>query len=150
MPIPEGQRPIIRPATSGDAGSIAALSRQLGYDASGAEVLCRLESLLAGDNHAVYAAVHPCGDVLGWVQVSVRELVMVDRHAEIGGLVVVEDQRGRGLGHLLMAEAEQWARSRGCTAVCVRSNAVRRAAHRFYKNLGYDQIKTQLVLRKSL
>ena len=100
----------VRPATRADAGPVAALSGQLGYATTLDKVEHRLERLLAGERDIVYVAIDPAGEVVGWIQASVRELVMVDHHAEVGGLVVAEGQRGRGCGRMLMAAAESWAR----------------------------------------
>jgi GNAT superfamily N-acetyltransferase len=70
--------------------------------------------------------------------------------AEIGGLVVGESHRGQGVGQLLMQQAEEWARARGCRAVYLRTNVIRTDAHRFYERLGYTRIKTQHAFRKNL
>ena len=149
--IPDDHPATVRLATSGDAGPISALCLELGYPTSAAQVRRRLDRLLAEQNHAVHVAVHPTGGgVIGWIHVFFRELVMVDRHAEIGGLVVAENQRDRGIGHLLMTGAECWARGKDCAAVYARSNMDREAAHRFYLKLGYDQVKAQGVFRKAL
>ena len=148
---PDEHPATVRLATSQDAGPITALSLELGYPSSVVQVRRRLRVLLGDRSHAVQVAVRPVGgELVGWIHVFVRVLVVVDRHAEIGGLVVTEEQRGRGIGHLLMTEAEHWALGQGCTSIYVRSNVEREAAHEFYRNLGYDQVKAQGVLRKSL
>ena len=90
------------------------------------------------------------GQAVGWVQVFGRQLLVVDRHAEIGGLVVDEGYRGRGVGGLLMELAEDWARAWGCETLYVRSNVVREDAHRFYEGAGYHLIKTSRVFLKEL
>jgi GNAT superfamily N-acetyltransferase len=77
-------------------------------------------------------------------------LLVADLYAEVGGLVVDENHRGRGIGRILMQHAEQWARGRGCETVCVRSNVVRERAHVFYQGIGYDNIKTQRMFLKVL
>jgi GNAT superfamily N-acetyltransferase len=50
----------------------------------------------------------------------------------------------------LLEAAEEWARSRGCGAISVHSSAKRDRAQRFYANNGYQHIKTQKLLRKTL
>jgi GNAT superfamily N-acetyltransferase len=49
-----------------------------------------------------------------------------------------------------LKQAEQWAGERGCCAVSVHSNVIRKDAHRFYERLGYRVVKTQLALRRDL
>ena len=54
--------------------------------------------------------------------------------AEIGRIVVLEQYRGRGLGRLLMKEAEKWLCELGFSRVSVESREV---AVKFYEKLGY-------------
>ena len=75
---------------------------------------------------------------------------MADPQAEIGGLVVDEDHRCCGVGRLLMQQAEQWAREKGCSEVYLRSNVVREGAHAFYEGIGYSSAKTSMAFRKAL
>ena len=46
--------------------------------------------------------------------------------------------------------AEVWARERGCSIVRLTSSSTRNAAHRFYEDLGYTNIKTQYSFIKAL
>jgi GNAT superfamily N-acetyltransferase len=140
----------IRPATQGDVYRLAMLCEQLGYPSTPEQVRQRLDELQRNEHQAVFVAEEVGGQVVGWVQVFGRQLLVVDRHAELGGLVVAEGHRGRGVGGLLMEQAEDWARARGCGALYVRSNVVREGAHRFYEGIGYDQIKTSRVFFKEL
>jgi hypothetical protein len=48
----------------------------------------------------------------------------------------------------LLAIAEQWARSHGCTTISVRSNVTRERAHRFCTRNGYEHAKTQKLFQK--
>jgi GNAT superfamily N-acetyltransferase len=50
----------------------------------------------------------------------------------------------------LMEQAERWAREKGCWAVHLRSNIVRRDAHVFYERIGYSNVKKSRVFRKVL
>lgn len=59
--------------------------------------------------------------------------------AEIGRVVVLEQYRGRGLGKLLMQEAEKWLRELGFSRVSVESREV---AVKFYEKLGYQTAGT--------
>jgi ribosomal protein S18 acetylase RimI-like enzyme len=142
--------PSIRLATPGDAEILALLTGQLGYTSSPEQVRQRLEQTVQDPDNAVLVAEGEDGQVIGWVQVYRRELLIDDRHAELGGLVVAEGRRGQRVGQLLMEEVERWAHARGCKAVYVRSNVIRERAHRFYERIGYEVIKTQRAFRKSL
>jgi GNAT superfamily N-acetyltransferase len=143
-------RVTIRPANAQDVEGIAVLCHQLGYPSSRGRVERRLLQVLQDEGHAVYVAEGPDGRVVGWVQVCARQLVVADLQAEIEGLVVDEGHRGGGIGRRLMAQAEQWARERGCQAVLLRSNIIREGAHAFYEGIGYEDIKTSKTFRKAL
>ena len=56
---------------------------------------------------------------------------------KVEGVQVRGDQRSRGIGAIMMAHAEDWARERGALFVELGSNKKRQAAHRFYMRLGY-------------
>jgi GNAT superfamily N-acetyltransferase len=125
------------------------LCQQLGYPASQEEVQRRLNQIQQDDQHTVCGA-ELSGHVVGWVHVYVCQLLVADPQAEIGGLVVDEGHRRRGVGRLLMQQAEQWAREKGCWAVYLRSNVVREGAHAFYEGIGYSSAKTSMAFRKAL
>lgn len=58
------------------------------------------------------------------------------RHASVWRLTVAPDARRHRVGAALMAEAERWARARGCTRLSL--IAGNPASKRFYRALGYD------------
>ena len=95
-------------------------------------------------------AESPDGNVVGWVHASVRCLVESDPEAEIGGLVVDERCRSRGVGAALVRRAEQWVRSKGLTEIVVHTNVVRTRAHGFYERCGYQLLKQSMVYTKEI
>ncbi len=129
---------------------MAQLSGQLGYPSTPEEVACRLAALPRDGSHIVYVAEDGAGSVVGWAHVFVYRPLEQDAVAEIAGLVVDENCRGAGVGKLLMVAVEHWARGNGLSAVLLRSNIIRDAAHHFYEQLGYTRIKTQHAFRKVL
>lgn len=140
----------IRRAKSSDAAQIAELCGQLGYPAKPAEITQRLRKIKPALQHAVLVAESPEQKVIGWLHVSVSTLVEVELRAEVNGLVVDDNERSRGTGALLLRAAEQWARSRGCKSMSVRSNVIRERAHQFYLRHGYEHYKTQKAFRRPL
>lgn len=139
----------IRPATLADARQIAKLCHQLGYASSEAAVEQRLKHIQQERNHAVFVAESLNG-AIAWIHVYVCPHVQVDLQAEIGGLIVDENDRRCGIGQRLMQHAQQWAYEQGCTNILVRSNIIRQKAHNFYQKIGYSKIKTSLVFHKAL
>jgi GNAT superfamily N-acetyltransferase len=140
----------IRRARSSDTARIAELCGQLGYPSTPAEIAQRLRKIKPQSQHAVLVAESLQRKVIGWLHVSVSPLVEVELRAEVNGLVVDNNERSRGTGALLLRAAEQWARSRGCKNMSVRSNVVRERAHQFYLRHGYEHYKTQKAFRKPL
>jgi GNAT superfamily N-acetyltransferase len=139
-----------RPMTANDAEAVALLSTQLGYPSTGEQVARRFEAIQAAPDSHVIVAIGPSGGVAGWIHVFGNRLLESEPDAEIGGLVVDESVRGRGLGRALVAAAEAWARDRGYPVVSVRSNVVRTEAHEFYQERGYGIVKTQTKFRKTI
>ena len=138
---------IVREATSSDAAALAALSTQLGYPTQPAEAAERLAAL--GPSNAVLVAEED-GAVLGWIHVCGIRFFQSSPFAEIGGLVVDEATRGRGVGKLLVEAAVSWAAEQGYGKIRVRSNVIREDAHRFYEREGFRRVKTQAVFDRKL
>ena len=139
----------IRVITVADAEAAAKLSGELGYPASTEMMRGRIEALARLDGHVVYVACNSSA-VVGWIDVGIAHHLQSEPYAEIGGLVVSSELRSAGIGGLLLARAEQWARDQGISNMLVRSRISREAAHRFYDRAGYQRTKTSAVFTKSL
>ena len=139
----------IRTARAADAAEIAQLTTQLGYDLTHADAADRLSRILLRDDQQFFVA-DVDGRAVGWVDVVFTEYVDAEAFAAIAGLVVDRGHRRVGIGRALMDRAEIWAGDRGCSIVRLASSAPRKAAHRFYENLGYANIKTQYSFIKPL
>ena len=135
----------IRSATEGDVELITALSGELGYPASAEDVARRWLAISAAAGHAVYVAETADGSVVGWIHVFGALRLESEPFAELGGLVVAEVHRGRGIGRLLCERAARWARDGGFRALRVRTRAERAATHRFYRHIGFRRVKTQEI-----
>ena len=141
----------VRNAKRGDVAQIARLCGELGYPATPAQIAARLRRLTPAARHAVFVAESADGaGVVGWLHVSVSNLLESDVRAEVNGLIVAEGQRSAGAGAKLLQAAEKWARKRDCGAMNVRSNVIRERAHKFYEREGYEHYKTQKAFRKAL
>jgi GNAT superfamily N-acetyltransferase len=141
---------VIREATSRDGRAIGPLSAELGYTASSAETVARLNRVLDAPGHRVLVAESPDEGIVGWVHVFGTLRVESAPFAELGGLVVSEGFRGRGAGTRLVNAAEQWAWDNGFYTLRARSRNERGGAHAFYENLGFECSKIQKVFDRSL
>lgn len=140
----------IRPVLAGDATALAELSGQLGYPSTPADITHRLDDMAANPHAAVLVAVASGERVVGWVQVERVASLATSDSAHIGGLVVDEAHRSGGIGALLLAAAEEWARRHGARSMSVASRIVRERAHRFYERAGYRLRKTSHTFVKPL
>jgi len=139
----------IRAAHPSDADAIARLTTQLGYDLTTGDAADRLSRILSRDDQQFLIA-DVGGGAVGWVHVVFAEYVDAEAFVVIGGLVVDRKHRRLGVGRALMNHAETWARERGCSMVRLSSSATRHAAHQFYEDVGYTNIKTQYSFIKPL
>jgi GNAT superfamily N-acetyltransferase len=140
---------LIREITPADADAAAKLIEELGYPVSLAEMKQRIETLERLTDHVIYVAC-VAGEVFGWIDVGISRHLQSEPRAEIGGLVVSSEVRGRGIGRHLMACAENWARQRGLSGMVVRSQIAREEAPNFYLREGYARTKTSAVFTKTL
>jgi GNAT superfamily N-acetyltransferase len=143
----------VRPMTRGDLPAVTALCAQLGYPETEEAITHRFELLLASPHDTLLVAedAHDVEErVVGWIHLAGRVLLEAEPFAQVAGIVVDEQARGKGVGRALMAVAESWAAERGYDEVRLWSNIVRERAHRFYEGLGYEHVKTSKVFRKTL
>ena len=140
----------IRPAEGGDVEALSRLVVELGYEASLEGTQSRLARVTEAPGHRVLVAVTQAPQVVGWVHVFGAPRVESDGFAELGGLVVAAEDRGRGIGTQLVEAAEAWALRNGFDIVRIRSRVERGASHGFFENRGFSAVKTQRVYEKLL
>ena len=130
---------LVRDAEERDAPAVASLCGQLGYPTPAEAVASRMDRLRSDGGGQARVVVAVDGDtVVGLATVHLR--YMINHEAPIGQLtllVVDERVRGRGVGRILVAESEAWARARGCKRFVVTTALRRTEAHAFYEKLGF-------------
>ena len=138
----------IRKMTEGDAARVAKLSTELGYPVSAKTMRRRiLDVSYRHDQRLLVATIDQV--VAGWLEIFLPRSVLNWGKAEVGALVVDRRFRRKGVGVSLMIAAQRWAEERNCPFVYLRSNVVRKEAHRFYEAAGFKVFKTQYVFRKN-
>ena len=138
----------LRIATTADAARIAALFTDEGYPAGPSDIVARLERFASPHSRVIVAEVE--GEVLGFIAVhALPRFEHDDRIIRVLALVVDPGVRERGVGHLLMTEAEQVGRELGAAFIEVTAGHHRPEAQRLYEGLGYDATVTT-YLRKRL
>lgn len=139
----------IRPACLADASELARLCCELGYPATHAEILTRLQAAPHFPHLYIAVAAHGA-TLLGWIAAEHRLSVEVGEIVEISGLVVDASQRGAGIGRALLTEAEQWGKKCRVSTVWVSSAIARTGSHAFYEHAGFVRSKTQHRYCKTL
>jgi GNAT superfamily N-acetyltransferase len=137
----------LRPATSADADRIAALFTEEGYPAGQSDIVARLERF-ASPFSKVVVADHE-GEILGFIALHVLpRFEHDDRIVRILALVVDSGVRERGIGRLLMAEAERLATEVGAAFVELTAGHHRPEARQLYESLGYDGTVTAYLRKR--
>jgi GNAT superfamily N-acetyltransferase len=141
---------LIRTMKAADAEAVSLLAVQLGYPRSPDAIRSWMEGLDA--NAERQAAFVACvgNEVAGWIEVSIQNRLQSPRFTLIGGLVVREESRGKGVGKMLCEQAERWSLERQVKIVRLTSRQTRQDAHRFYLRAGYRLTKTSLAFEKIL
>jgi GNAT superfamily N-acetyltransferase len=127
----------LRSATPEDAERIAAMFTDEGYPSGPSDIVERL-ARFDSEHSRVIVAEHD-GEVLGFVAVhALPRFEHSDRIIRIMALVVDAGERGRGIGRLLMEEAERLGRDLEAAFAEVTAGHHRPDAKRLYEELGYD------------
>ncbi len=139
----------IREMQSEDSEAVTDLSNQLGY-AIRPEDTRHLINTILSDPGMRLMVITENEKISGWIQVFQTVRLESGSFCEIGGLVIEEKARGKGLGTLLVQAGADWARQMGFPKLKVRCNSLRTHAHEFYKNNGFKTEKEQKVFYLSL
>src|SRR5215207_8801811 len=101
----------------------------------------------------VLVAVDGFGELIGFAELSIRryaEGCVTDRVAFLEGWYVEEARRRQGVGAALVAAAEAWARTHGCSEFgsdALLENEISAAAH---KALGFQEVECIRCFKKNL
>lgn len=136
----------IREAQGTDAPRLAELIIALGHPIEEGDVRRNLDALAR--NGLLPLVATDGNHVIGMCGLSA--MVTVHRPAPVGRvsvMIVDEAYRGRGIGALLISEAENRLAHRGCRIIEVTSNMRRDRAHNFYERLGYERTSFRFMKR---
>ncbi|MBB3861890.1 ribosomal protein S18 acetylase RimI-like enzyme [Novosphingobium hassiacum] len=124
--------PTIRPATPADREAVVALWRATGLTRPWNDPHADFDTAIGSPASAVLLACDGAA-LVGSVMVG------FDGHRGwVYYVATAPDQRGRGLGRLLMAQAEAWLATRGCPKIQLMVRGDNHAARGFYDAIGYD------------
>lgn len=131
-----------------DAVRIAALFTDEGYPAGPSQIVERLARFASDYSRVVVAEMD--GEVLGFMALhTLPRFEQDDRILRVLALVVDAGVRERGVGHLLLGEADRVGREVGAAFVEVTVGHHRPEAQKLFESVGYDASVTS-YLRKRL
>lgn len=139
----------IRAAKVDDYEFINGLSDQLGYKAGIEQTKERLSEILRSDDHCVFVATDS-GFIIGWVHGFYTLRIESGPFAEIGGLVIAENYKRKGIGRILVEKVTEWSTHRNVSTIRVRCNTIRNESHQFYFSIGFEEIKEQKIFTRAL
>ncbi|MDN5203254.1 GNAT family N-acetyltransferase [Fulvivirgaceae bacterium BMA10] len=142
---------LIRKLEKTDVEDVTRLSDQLGYPTSMECMIQNIEMIKVSDDHEAFVAVDASNDqLLGWIHVFLTHRLESGSFCEIGGMVVDENVRGKGIGTKLVKAAQDWSIGKRCFNMRVRTNVVREKTQKFYHQQGFKPGKRQQVFIKTL
>jgi len=122
-------------------------------EAKHAHEIARFFASQANEPVAVLLAEDAAGQALGIAELSIRahaEGCRTDRVAYLEGWYVVPEARARGVGRVLIAAAEQWARTQGCTEFASDAELANEASAAAHRALGFAEVGQVRCFRKDL
>lgn len=129
----------VRHAQAGDLPAILALLEEaLGYrQEHSAETNARLRRILDHPDYSTFVAVRENAVVgfIGLIRCIAYEFE--GDYLRVAAFAVRQEEQGRGVGGLLLEQAERFARESGFTCLAVNSGLARRPAHAFYEKHGF-------------
>ncbi|MDC4296351.1 GNAT family N-acetyltransferase [Acinetobacter baumannii] len=138
----------IRLAQWEDTETICYLLKQMGYSQP-LKVVQEQFQILNKDPNAITLVAADDLKVYGVLSLYfIPQIALQGDFAKICYLCVDENMRSKGVGHLLVQEAERLAKQRGCDRMELHSGIQRPLAHQFYLREGY--IEAPKYFRKAL
>jgi N-acetylglutamate synthase-like GNAT family acetyltransferase len=129
----------IRKPTLNDATILTDLLDQLGYKMALPTLLENMQSYMEDPDRALLIAEKE-GKVVGCIAIDIAQTFhRPEKHMRVVSLVVDRAHKRKGIGKLLLKEAEELAKQRGCWVIEVTSSIRRQreGTHDFYLNNGY-------------
>ena len=101
-------------------------------------------------HHLVVAESIVDKNVVAWMHLEIRYLLISSFKVEISALVVDEKSKGLGIGKKLITYAENWTKNCGFKDIFLYTNAISEDSHSFYLKYGYQNSKDVKVFSKNL
>ena len=147
MPTLYNMKITIRQLSIEDIKIVQQLMHELGYPLNEEEILFNIDK--TNDRNGIILVAELGGNVVGCLSAVINVSLAEGMFGEIVSLVVSRKYRGLGIGKCLMKQAEDWLKPQ-VEKIRIRANSIRLEAHKFYKSLGYKEVKTQISFIKNV
>jgi aminoglycoside 6'-N-acetyltransferase I len=145
---------VVRPLVESDLNEWFRLRKQLwdhtSEDDHQAEML---DIIQHQDAQAVFVADSGENKLVGFLEVSIRPFVedcVTDHVGYLEGWYVEERYRRKGIGAELVRNAEEWARSHGCSEMASDAEIGNDLSLSAHSKLGYEETSRLVHLRKEI
>ena len=137
-PAPPPPKPELRDAKPADAPRLAELIGELGHEVEAKVVRKNLGSLGKANETPIVATLGK--EIVGLC--GIHRMLALHRDHLVGRvniLIVTKAAQGRGIGRMLLEEAEARLKKLGCGRIEITVGEERHAAQAFYRHLGYER-----------
>ncbi len=142
---------ILRKATSADATFIAQHARRMldfklpGWRANEKDVMIKADinhltkALQTNDeNDSIFIAEDELNNALGFVRVNIQtDYFTGEQHVHVNDIVVTSEAEGKGIGKLLLAKADEWAKEKNVRWITLNVFDENLRARAVYEKAGY-------------
>ncbi len=101
-------------------------------------VASRLASILKDHPHYQLFGAFTGDTLAGVAGAWIATKIWCGKYLEIDNLVVDPQQRGKGIGSILLRHCEAIARQQGCTIIVLDSYTSNHPSHRLYHRMGFE------------
>jgi len=146
--------PAVRMPEEADQPEWLRLRQALWPDCAAEQHELEMGTVLAdADRAAAFVSPADREQLAGFVEVALRTWREECPGSPVGyveALYVAPEQRGRGVGDALLAAAEAWASSRGCSTITADARLDNDAGRALHRSRGYEEVSQRVRLRKRL
>ena len=141
-----------RIANLNDIKVIVSLMSDLGYKVTGELIDSKLRQFEKSDTDIVYVAEDiDTGEILGAISLHLLPTFHAPGYiGRITSLIVSTENRGSGVGTLLMDQADKYFIANGCLRAEVTSGDERQEAHRFYEKHNFTIDERRFIKRYNI
>ncbi len=143
----------IRTATSQDSEQWLAMRKALWPDCPDNKHTLEMEQLLSSQG-IVFVAEHKDAGLIGFAEISIRNEHVPGASTSpipyVEGWYVDNHFRGIGIGHSLLAAAEQWAKQRGFAEIASDTEFENSSSIAIHTAMGFKEVERSVHFLKSL